>query len=160
MGAPGREQTEAWDLEAELDGVPLTDGQIRRIRLLASVDAEVCDRIGQVCVDSAVDVTDVAVVVVAPGARRFVFDTSDTGDDRSTTSESSIVAGTRQDIYAFLLAVLPPTQDSAGDPYADLLEPAPPGCARAIVADETSLTILSYGSFVVVKLDADGTPQA
>src|SRR5262249_39133350 len=135
MGGPESDRDEVENLEGELDDVPLTDGQVRRIRLLESALAEVCERIGAICVTSALDVTDVAVLVVAPSARRFVFGGADTDADYGGAGEPAIIARSRQDLYAALSACLPPTPECYADPYADLKEQAPTGCARVVVVD-------------------------
>ena len=65
-----------------------------------------------------------------------------------------MVIGPRDDLYAFLNATLPATPDAPFDPYVDLLEPAPERCVRVLVIDDESLTVMSYGTFVTVNVDA------
>ena len=131
----------AGGLDAALDDVALTPGQRKRVAIFQSVESPVCARIEEVCAQGAVEVTDVAVLVIAPEARDLFF-------DRDAGTGVSVVIGHRAKLYAFLDATLP-----AADPYADLLEPAPPRCVRVLVVDQESLTVMSYGTFITVRLD-------
>lgn len=151
-----------------MNDAPLSQGQRRRLGLLHSVEGEVCERVGRICVTDAIDVADVAVLVVAMSAYAIVFGADEEGPANlrertppsGSDSPATILAGHREQLHAFLSHVLPPAPEANVDPYIDLKEPAPPRCARVLVVDEESLTILSYGSFVLVRLNAEGMPRA
>ena len=81
-------------------------------------------------------------------------------DGKAAEPVATIVAAHRAELHDFLQAVLPAASDGTADPYADLLEPAPDRCARVLVVDDGSLTILSYGAFVLVRMDAEAMPHA
>jgi hypothetical protein len=98
------------------------------------------------CGEGGIEVIDVAVLVIAPEARGIFFE-----DD--VASGVSVVIGHRDRIRDFLGAALPPAPDAPSDPYADLAEAAPPRCVRVLVIDDESLTVLSYGTFVTVRVD-------
>jgi hypothetical protein len=134
-------------LRAWLDDASLTPGQKKRLSIFHSVESPVCARIEEVCGAGGVEVTDVAVLVIAPAARALFFDEEETGDG------VSVVIGHRSRVRAFLNATLPPAETAPSDPYADLLEAAPPRCVRVMVIDDESLTVLSYGTFVTVRVD-------
>jgi len=71
-----------------------------------------------------------------------------------------VILGHRDKLHAFLHAMLPPVEDAPFDPYADLLEPATARCVRVLIVDHESLTVMSYGTFVTVSMDASRMPQA
>lgn len=136
----------AFDLDAYLEEASLTDGQRRRLRLFQSVEREACARVEALCEGSGLEVTDVAALIIGPTAPEVFFGP---GIDRMI----SVVLGHRSRIYALLHAVLPPLFDAEIDPYADLFAPAPDRCIRVLIIDEESLTVLSYGTFVTVRID-------
>ncbi len=133
-------------LSASLDDPSLTPGQKRRIRLFAKVESTVCSRIEELCAKGGLEVTDVTVLVVDPSAHELVF-----GDQ--LCEGPSVLLGHRDRVYEFLAAALPKAPDAPFDPYVDLREPAPPQCVRVLVLDHESLTVLSYGTFVTVRVD-------
>jgi hypothetical protein len=139
--------------EALLTEGSLTDGQRRRLGLFRTVESGVCTRVEQLCVTSGVEVTDVAVLVVAAEAHDLLF----TADEPSGTC---VLIGHRDKVYAYLRSVLPPADDAPFDPYEDLLEPAPPRCVRVLIVDRESLTVMSYGTFVTVRLGEADMPEA
>lgn len=145
-------------LEAYLKEPGLTEGQRRRLRLFQTVETAVSDRVEELCTCSALDVTDAAILVVSPAARRLFFRSP--ASSRADPPGASIVLGHRARLYAFLHAVLPPADEAPFDPYADLLAPSPPQCVRVLIVDEDSLTVLNYGAFVVVSLDRSEMPKA
>ncbi|XXT22556.1 hypothetical protein WME94_13460 [Sorangium sp. So ce429] len=145
-------------LEAYLKEPGLTDGQRRRLRLFQTVEGAVSDRVEELCTCSAVDVTDAAILVVSPAARRLLFASAASGS--ADPPGASIILGHRARLHEFLHAVLPPADEAPLDPYADLLAPSPPQCVRVLILDEDSLTILNYGTFVVVCLDRSEMPKA
>jgi hypothetical protein len=138
-------ESRSGDLRAWLDDPDLTAGQKKRLSIFQSVEGPVCARIEEICGSGGVEVTDVAVLVVAPEARDFFFDEG-AGDG------VSVVIGHRDRLYAFLNATLPPSPEAPADPYGDLLEPAPSRCVRVLVIDADSLTVMSYGTFVTVRM--------
>jgi hypothetical protein len=139
-------ETRSHGLRAWLDDAALTPGQRKRISIFQSVESAICARIEEVCGAGELEVTDVAVLVIAPEARGLFFD-DDTGQG------VSVVIGHRGQLYAFLDTTLPPDPEAAVDPYADLLEPAPSCCVRVMVVDDASLTVMSYGTFVTVHVE-------
>ncbi|UQA63856.1 hypothetical protein E8A73_031920 [Polyangium aurulentum] len=141
-------------LAAFLDDPSLTEGQRRRLSLFRTVENGICSRIEQMCVTSGLEVTDVAVLVVDASAQGLFFQ----GDD--TVNGTCVVLGHRERLYAFLTSVLPPAEDAPFDPYEDLREPAPARCVRVLIVDHESLTVMSYGTFVTVRLDASEMPEA
>jgi len=140
-------ETQSGGLRDWLDDASLTPGQKKRLEVFQSVESPVCARIEEVCGAGGVEITDVAVLVIAPQARGLFFDEDEAGDG------VSVVIGHRSRVRAFLNATLPPAPDAPSDPYADLLEAAPPRCVRVMVVDDESLTVLSYGTFVTVRVD-------
>jgi hypothetical protein len=132
-------------IASDLDDPSLTPGQKRRVRLFAQVEATVTERIEELCVSGGLEVTDVAVLVVAPSAHELVF-------GEQICAGTSVLLGHRDHIYEFLSAALPKAEDAPFDPYADLRDPAPPECVRVLVLDHESLTVLSYGTFVTVQV--------
>jgi hypothetical protein len=132
-------------IAAHLDDPSLTAGQRRRIGLFAAVEAVVCARIQELCAAGGLEVIDTAALVVAPTANELVF-----GDPMG--SGTSVLLGHRARLYEFLDAALPRAEDAPSDPYADLLQPAPARCVRVLVIDHESLTVLSYGTFVTVRM--------
>lgn len=136
-----------------LDDPSLTPGQRRRVELFAGVEHTVCERIEQLCAAGGLPVTDTAVLVVAPAANELVF-----GDDMGRGT--SVLLGHRLRVYEFLEAALPKAPDAPFDPYADLLQPAPERCVRVLVLDHESLTVMSYGTFVTVRVDPGHEAQA
>lgn len=139
--------TRTGDLRAGLEDAALTPGQRKRLSIFQSVEAVVCSRIEEICGGGGLDVTDVAALVIAPAARGLFFD-----EDEGETGVS-VVIGHRNRVRAFLQSSLPASPDAPSDPYADLLEPAPPRCVRVMVIDDQSLTVMSYGTFVTVEVD-------
>jgi hypothetical protein len=140
-------------LQAWLEGEALTPGQRKRLSLFRRVEAPVCARVEEVCGPGGIEVTDVAVLVIAPEARELFF-------EEAAGWGVTVVIGHRSRLHAFLKAVLPPTPDAPADPYADLLQAAPPRCVRVLVVDDESLTVLSYGTFVTVVIDPSGQAVA
>ena len=132
-------------LRAWLDDADLTPGQRKRLSVFQSVEAPVCARIEQVCGSGGVEVTDVAVLVIAPEARGLFF-------DDVAGAGVSVVIGHRSRLRAFLESTLPAARDAPEDPYADLLSPAPDRCVRVLVVDDQSITVMSYGTFVTVRV--------
>jgi hypothetical protein len=133
------------DFSAWLGDPSLTDGQKRRLRVFHGVENSVSARIEQLCAGGDLDVMDVAVLVVAPTAQEIFF-----GGELG--AGTSVILGHRSRIHAFLCQMLPAAPDAPFDPYADLLEPAPVRCVRVLVIDDESLTVMSYGTFVTVRL--------
>jgi hypothetical protein len=134
-------------LAAYLEDPSLSPGQRSRLAIFQSVEGGVCARIEQMCEATGLEVTDVAILVVAAAAHGFVF--GESGGEAAT----SVVLGHREKLHAFLSRTLPPTEGAPFDPYGDLLEPAPSRCVRVLVLDEESLTVMSYGTFVTVRID-------
>jgi hypothetical protein len=143
----------AEDLSTWLTDPSLTEGQRRRLRVFQDVEASVSSRIEQLCQGGDLDVVDVAVLVVAPTAQELFFD-GELGEG------TSVILGHRSRIHAFLSQMLPAAPDAPFDPYADLLEPAPVRCVRVLVIDAESLTVMSYGTFVTVRIGAGDRAQA
>ena len=135
-------------LAACLDDATLTPGQRKRLSIFQSVESLVCARIEELCADGGVEVSDVAVLMIAPEAHGLFF-------EETEAPGISVLIGHRGRILAFLDAALPPANDAPSDPYEDLRKPAPPRCVRVLVIDHESLTVLSYGTFVTVRLDPD-----
>ncbi|MDI1445851.1 hypothetical protein [Polyangium sp. 6x1] len=131
----------------------LTEGQRRRIALFRSVENAVCSRIEQICVTSGLDVVDVAVLVVDVSAHELFFQ-----DDEPVGT--CVLIGHRDKVHAFLRSALPPAEDAPFDPYEDLRTAAPARCVRVMIVDQESLTVMSYGTFVTVRLDASEMPEA
>ena len=132
-------------LLASLDDATLTPGQRKRLAVFHSVEGPVCARIEEMCGEGGIEVTDVAVLVIAPEARCLFFE-----DDAG--AGVSVVIGHRSRLRAFLETMLPPAPEAPEDPYSDLLSPAPDRCVRVLVVDDQSLTVLSYGTFVMVNM--------
>lgn len=145
-------------LEAYLEEPGLTEGQRRRLRLFRTVEDAVSDRVEQLCTCSELDVTDAAILVVSPAARRLFFRSAAPGC--AEPPGASVLLGHRARLHAFLHAVLPPADEAPFDPYVDLLAPSPPQCVRVLIVDDDSLTVLNYGAFVVVSLDRGEMPTA
>jgi hypothetical protein len=137
---------ESGGLRAWLDDAALTPGQKKRLSIFQSVENPVCARIEELCGSGEVEVVDVAVLVIAPEARDLFF-------EEGMAEGVSVVIGHRDRIRAFLNAALPPAPDAPADPYLDLLEAAPEHCVRVLVIDDESLTVMSYGTFVTVRVD-------
>lgn len=131
----------------------LTDGQRRRISLFRSVESAVCSRIEQMCVTSGIDVVDVAVLVVDVSAHELFFQ-----DEEAVGT--CVLIGHRDKVRDFLRSALPPAEDAPFDPYEDLQSAAPARCVRVMIVDHESLTVMSYGTFVTVRLSASEMPQA
>jgi hypothetical protein len=138
-------QSQSDGLRGWLDDASLTPGQRKRIAIFQSVESEVCARIEEGCGGGELDVTDVAVLVIAPEAHGLFF-------DGRVGEGVSVIIGHRGRLHAFLEATLPPAPDVEVNPYADLLEPAPSCCVRVMVIDDESLTVMSYGTFVTVRM--------
>jgi hypothetical protein len=166
-------------LEAYLQEPELTEGQRRRLRLFQTVEAGICARIERYCTENALEVTDLAVLVIAPEAQALFFDVAPhavsvgAGGERavrapparpgaggSSAPAVSVILGHRERLHGFLHAVLPPCEDAPFDPYADLIEPSPSRCVRVLIVDHESLTVMSYGMFVTLRLDVSQMPQA
>jgi hypothetical protein len=137
---------EACDLDAFLESPSLTEGQKRRLRLFRSVERGVCARIEALCELRSLEVVDVAALILSPSAPEILF----RGQGERLIN---VVLGHRSRIYALLHALLPPVAGAPGDPYADLLEEAPDQCVRVLIVDEESITVLSYGTFITVRID-------
>jgi hypothetical protein len=143
-------------LAAYLNEPDLTDGQRSRLRVFQGVEEIVGDRVEQLCAQSGLDVTDAAVLVVCPGAHRLFCPPI----ARGAAPGTSVILGHRERLHAFLHASLPPADETQFDPYVDLIEPSPPQCVRVLIVDERSLTVLSYGVFVTLRLDRGEVPSA
>jgi len=140
-------QSEPDGLRASLDDASLSEGQRKRVSIFQSVESEVCARIEEACGSGQMDVTDVAVLVIAPEAQGLFFEEGQAGEG------VGVILGHRERLRAFLESALPPSPDASTDPYADLLEQAPACCVRVMVIDDESLTVMSYGTFVTVRVD-------
>lgn len=153
-------------LEAYLQEPGLPEGQRRRLRLFQAVESGVCSRIERFCTENGLEVTDLAVLLVAPEAHPLFEGTLEVGDGGSAGARRaglppiSVILGHRERLRAFLCAVLPKAEDAAFDPYGDLLEPAPARCVRVLIVDDESLTVMSYGTFVTLRMDVAQMPQA
>jgi hypothetical protein len=134
------------DLDDYIARGPLSQGQRSRLRTFQSVETGICQRVEELCQRSGIEVTDVGVLVIAPGAQPLFF-----GEDAEPGT--NVVLGHRARLYAFLNAILPPTADAPFDPYVDLLAPSPDRCVRVLIIDDESLTVMSYGTFVTVRID-------
>ncbi|WP_437592224.1 hypothetical protein [Sorangium sp. So ce1000] len=145
-------------LEDYIEEPGLTEGQRRRLRLFQTVEEAVSRRVERLCTSSELDVTDAAILVVSPAARRAFFH----ADARSFAEVpgATAIVGHRARLHEFLHAALPPADEVPFDPYVDLLAPSPPQCVRVLIVDEDSLTVLNYGAFVVVSLDRREMPEA
>ena len=141
------------DLETYLEGADLTDGQRRRLRLLKDVEGWICERVEELCSTSSVEVTDVGVLVVAAEAQHLLFD-AEIGPPAA-----SVIVGHRHKVREFLLSALPP-EPNGPDPYIDLVVPAPAQCIRILIVDGESLTVLSYGTFVTIRMHPSEIPEA
>lgn len=139
------------DREESLGDRSLTAGQLRRLGIFHSVATGVSTRIESFCEETGAEVIDVAALIIAPTARGVFF-------GAASERGIAVILGDRVRLHAFLEMVLPPAPGAPFDPYADLLEPAPPRCVRVLIIDDESLTVLSYGSFITVHLDA--SPRA
>ncbi|WP_437726875.1 hypothetical protein [Sorangium sp. So ce861] len=158
MSYEGGRNMHGCSLEAYLEEPGLTEGQRRRLRLFQTVEDAVSDRVEQLCTCSELEVTDAAILVVSPAARRLLFRSAAVRG--AEPPAASVILGHRARLHAFLHAALPPTDEAPFDPYADLLAPSPPQCVRVLILDEDSLTVLNYGAFVVVTLDRGEMPAA
>ncbi|WP_437870525.1 hypothetical protein [Sorangium sp. So ce363] len=145
-------------LEAYIEEPGLTEGQRRRLRLFQTVEEAVSRRVERLCTSSEIEVTDAAILVVSPAARRVFFRIDARGS--AEAPGASVIVDHRARLHEFLHAVLPPVDDAPFDPYVDLLAPSPPQCVRVLIVDEDSLTVLNYGAFVVVNLDRREMPKA
>lgn len=132
-------------LRTVLDDASLTPGQRKRIGVFQTVEAPICARIEEACGQGGMEVTDVAVLVIAPEARCLFF-------DEDVEAGVSVVIGHRSRVREFLEATLTPAPDAPEDPYADLLSPAPDRCVRVLVIDGDSITVMSYGTFITVRM--------
>lgn len=141
------------DLATWLDDPSLTEGQKRRLGVFHSVERTVSARIEHLCQGGDLEVMDVAVLVVAPAAQEIFF----SGELGPGTS---VILGHRLRIHAFLTQMLPAADDAPFDPYADLLEPAPVRCVRVLVIDDESVTVMSYGTFVTVRIGGNRSAAA
>jgi hypothetical protein len=132
--------------EAQLEAAALTSGQRRRLGIFQLVEDGVSTRIESFCEETGAEVVDVGVLIIAPAANGVFFGAI---EEQGT----AVILGDRLRLHAFLEEVLPPVRGAPFDPYADLLEAAPPRCVRVLIIDDESLTVLSYGSFITVELD-------
>lgn len=190
------------NLDNYLQEPGLPEGQRRRLRLFQTVESGICHRIERFCTENPLEVTDLAVLVVAPEAQQLFFDGAlepppvdglgggvhgagdgyhipgfsaeappgleegarRTGGGRSHGASAlpsvSVILGHRERLHAFLHSVLPPTDDAPFDPYMDLRDPAPARCVRVLIVDHESLTVMSYGTFVTLRLDVSQMPEA
>ncbi len=189
-------RTAGCNLDNYLKEPGLPEGQRRRLRLFQTVETGICHRIERFCTENALEVTDLAVLVVAPEAQILFFNgalepepadgvsdgyplpglsadatrTRDqgpadagrraSGPGRSSMPSVSVILGHRERLHAFLHSVLPPSDDAPFDPYMDLRDPAPARCVRVLIVDHESLTVMSYGTFVTLRLDVSQMPQA
>ena len=135
------------DLDAYIASGELSDGQKSRLRVFQGVESGVCTRVEQLCEKTGMEVTDVAVLVIAPQAHGLFF------NEPQETPGTDVVLGHRTKLYGFLNAVLPPAADAPYDPYVDLQEAAPLRCVRVLIIDDDSITVLCYGTFVTVRMD-------
>jgi hypothetical protein len=125
------------------------------------VEGGICTRIERICTEEGIEVVDVAVLVVAPDVQAIFFASAPGAlDVAGEGARTSVILGHRDKLHAFLHAMLPPVEDAPFDPYADLLDPAPARCVRVLIVDHESLTVMSYGTFVTVSMDASRMPQA
>jgi hypothetical protein len=156
---PGRRREESMDneetrdLETSLGDQALTSGQRRRLGIFHAVETGVSTRIETFCEETGTEVVDVAVLIIAPAAHGVFFGAN---KERGT----AVILGDRVRLHAFLETVLPKAPGAPFDPYADLLEPAPVRCVRVLIIDDESLTVLSYGSFITVELNAKPAAMA
>jgi hypothetical protein len=157
-----RNQRAAHDREATgsidsfLEDPSLTEGQRRRLRLFQQIEPSVVKRIEEICQSGDLEIPDVAVLVIAPSAEGlFFYDADDSARSPSDDPTVHVLVGSRGRVHGYLRAVLPPAPDAPFDPYADLLEPAPPRCVRVLVLDDESLTVMSYGCFLTVRMDSN-----
>ena len=141
------------DFEAQLDAEALTSGQRRRLGIFQIVENRVSARIEAFCEEAGAEVIDVAVLIIAPAANAVFFGSA-------TEPGTAVILGDRLRLHAFLGEVLPRAADMSFDPYADLLEPAPPWCVRVLIIDDESLTVVSYGGFITVVLDPGAMAMA
>ncbi len=132
--------------EDQLDAAALTSGQRRRLAIFQLVESGVSARIETFCEETGADVVDVGVLIIAPAANSVFF-------GPTMEQGTAVILGDRVRLHAFLEEVLPPAPGAPFDPYMDLLEPAPLRCVRILIIDDESLTVLSYGSFIMVELD-------
>lgn len=133
-------------LEDLLVNESTTDGQRRRLRIFQEVERGVVSRVEQLCENSDIEVADVAVLVVAPSARKLIF------DDASDAVATDVILGHRNKLHEFMTSVLPPKPD-VDDPYGDLLASAPQACVRLLILDDEAITVLHYGSFVSIDVE-------
>jgi len=138
---------EAYELDARGGDPSLPLGQKRRLDLFRAVESGVSSRIEAVCERTGMEVRDVAVLVLGPSAPEALFD-PEAGPDRVI----NVLIGHRARMYAWLAGVLPPPEHDV-DPYADLLEQAPEQCVRVLIIDEGAITVMSYGSFITVRVE-------
>lgn len=141
------------NLDVFLDDPSLTPGQKHRLSLFHRIEAVVCSRVEEMCATGDVDVTDIAVLVVDPSATELLF-----GDDQP--EGTTILMGHRCEVRAFLNSTLPAAEDAPFDPYDDLLEPSPMQSIRVLIMDASSLTVMSYGTFVTLNVDPEEMAQA
>ena len=177
MSNDGGRSLHGCGLEAYLEEPGLTEGQRRRLGLFHAVEGGICTRIERLCTEEAIEVTDVAVLVVAPDVHALFFTNDALTNDALTdgaladgapgqptgggdVARTSVILGHRDKLHAFLHTMLPPSDDAPFDPYADLLDPAPSRCVRVLIVDHDSLTVMSYGTFVTVSMDAARMPMA
>jgi hypothetical protein len=148
------------NLEAFLNEPGLGEGQRRRLRLFQGVEEAVSGRVEQLCARGGLDVTDAAVLIVSASARALILRGPASDDSEARPPGVTILLGHRERLYGFLHAALPPAEDTAFDPFEDLLEPSPHQCVRVLVVDDESITVLSYGAFVTLSLELGGMPEA
>ncbi len=141
------------NLDVFLDDPLLPDGQRKRLGLFRSVESTVCIRVEEMCATDDVDVTDVAVLVVDSSAHELFFQ-----DD--APKGTTILIGHRLELRGFLRSRLPAADDAPFDPYDDLLKPSPRQSVRVLIMDGECLTVMSYGTFVTVRVDPEEMLQA
>lgn len=130
----------------------LSPSRRHRLEIFQKVERGISSRVEQLCTQMGMTVTDVAVLVIAPEAQHLFF-------QGAMGKETDVVIGHRTKLHGFLTAILPP-EPGGGDPYEDLLEPASEHCVRVLIVDDTSMTVLCYGTFITVNLKPSPKPAA
>ncbi|WP_231511865.1 hypothetical protein [Chondromyces apiculatus] len=160
------------NLDRYLQEPGVSEGQRSRLRLFQSMETNVCTKVERFCTDNGVEVTDLAVLIVAPEAHVLFQDALKTNPGRvagrggegsvhlSALPSASVILGHRTRLHAFLRAALPTDDAEVQDPYRDLLVPSPMRCVRILIIDSDSITIMSYGTFVTVQMDLASMPDA
>ncbi|WP_245678491.1 hypothetical protein [Chondromyces crocatus] len=141
----------------------ISEGQRRRLQLFQTVESGVCAKVERFCTEHGIEVTDLAVLLVAPEAHllfRNALLAQPGSGRRPSTPQASLILGHRSQLHSFLRRALPPNESDAADPYMDLMTPAPARCVRILIIDDDSLTIMSYGTFVTVSMNLAEMPDA